>query len=311
MKLTELASGLQFPEGPVILDDGSVLFVEVASGDIKRYSKASGLTTLAHVGAGPNGAAMGPGGDCYVVNNGGFRWIDDPKYGLRPNGPAPGFRTGYIQRVNLNTGRHEVIYDSADGRPLTGPNDIVFDEHGGFWFTDFGKVWEDKRVRDIGSVFYAKADGSFIEEVIHPMTTPNGIALSPDGRWLYVAETETARLWRFKVTAPGQIEKSPWPSPHGGELVYASGGRKLVRYDSMAVEASGAVCIGTLFDGGITTVEPSGELLEFRKIDDHFVTNICFGGPEFRKAYVTLAGCGKLVEIDWPRPGLPLHFGGR
>lgn len=311
MKLTELASGLQFPEGPLVLDDGSVLFVEVASRKLRRFSSASGLTTVADVGGGPNGAAMGPDGHCWIANNGGFRWIDDPKYGLRPNGPAADFKTGYLQRVNLSTGKHEVVYDSVDGRPLTGPNDLVFDEHGGVWFTDFGKVWEDKRVRDIGSVCYAKADGSGIREVIHPMTTPNGVALSPDGRWLYVAETETARLWRFEITGPGTIARRPWPSPHGGELVYASGGRRLVRYDSMAVEASGAISIGTLFDGGITTVEPSGELLEFQPIDDHFVTNLCFGGADFRKAYVTLAGSGKLVEIDWPRPGLGLHFGGR
>ena len=70
---------------------------------------------------------------------------------------------------------------------LRGPNDIVFDEHGGFWFTDHGKVRD--RDRDVTGVFYARADGSFIEEVIFPLEGPNGIGLSPDETSLYIAET--------------------------------------------------------------------------------------------------------------------------
>ena len=87
---------------------------------------------------------------------------------------------------------------------LKGPNDIVFDRNGGFYFTDLGKTRH--RDRDQGGVYYAKADGSRIVEVAHPILTPNGIGLSPDERTLYVAETEGGRLWAFDIAAPGVID---------------------------------------------------------------------------------------------------------
>ena len=68
---------------------------------------------------------------------------------------------------------------------LRGPNDLVFDAHGGFWFTDLGKV----RTHDMdrGRVYYARADGSHIHEAAYPLFNPNGIGLSPDETELYVA----------------------------------------------------------------------------------------------------------------------------
>ena len=85
---------------------------------------------------------------------------------------------GRIERIDLETGEVEVLYDACDGEPLKGPNDIVFDATGGFWFTDHGKY--RGRDRDRTGVFYARADGSSIEEKIFPLEGPNGIGLSPD-----------------------------------------------------------------------------------------------------------------------------------
>jgi sugar lactone lactonase YvrE len=90
-----------------------------------------------------------------------------------------------------------ILYTAAGKNRLKGPNDLVFDAAGGFYFTGLGKVCE--RDQDRGAVYYAKADGSMIREVIFPLFTPNGIGRSPDGRVLYVAETETARLWAFDL----------------------------------------------------------------------------------------------------------------
>ncbi|MFB6420674.1 MULTISPECIES: SMP-30/gluconolactonase/LRE family protein [Bradyrhizobium] len=72
-------------------------------------------------------------------------------------------------------------------------NDIVFDDKGGFWFTNLGKTYD--RLMDRGAVYYAGVDGSMIKEAIYPIMTPNGVGLSPDGRTLYVSETETSRVW--------------------------------------------------------------------------------------------------------------------
>src|ERR1700682_5397795 len=63
---------------------------------------------------------------------------------------------------------------------------------------------------DRAAVYYARTDGSLIREAIYPIMTPNGVGLSPDGRTLYVTETETSRVWSFAITGDGEVEKMPW-----------------------------------------------------------------------------------------------------
>ena len=305
MKLNgrEFASGLHFPEGPIALSDGSVLVVEIEGGTLTRVNHQGNKHVVAVVGGGPNGAALGPDGKCYICNNGGFSWRREPDGYLRPTGRAEDYSGGRIERVDLASGQIEVLYRECDGVPLKGPNDIVFDDRGGFWFTDFGKVYG--RVMDRGAVYYAKADGSLIKEAIFPIMTPNGIGLSPGGRTLYVAETETSRLWAFEIEGDGVVHKEPWPSPNGGRLVAGLPGYQ--RFDSLKVEAGGNICVATLVRASISVISPAGELLEFHEAPEPYCTNLAFGGRDLRKVYITLSGVGKLIEVDWPRPGLPLH----
>lgn len=206
---------------------------------------------------------------------------------------------------DLATGTVEVLYRDCDGRPLCGPNDLVFDGEGGFWFSDLGKV--RARSMDRGAVYYARMDGSAIREAIFPVLTPNGVGLSPDGRTLYVAETETSRLWAYEVTAPGVVKMEPWPAPNGGRLVFGAPGYQ--RYDSLAVEAGGNICVATLVRGGISVISPEGALLEFHEAPEAYCTNICFGGDDRRTAFITLSGTGRLIAVDWPRAGLKLADG--
>ena len=304
MKLNgrEMGSGLGFPEGPVALPDGSVLVVEIERGLLTRIAASGRRETVAHLGGGPNGAALGPDGKCYVCNNGGFLWERSGVDFQRPIGQAADYSGGRIERVDLSSGAVEILYDRCGDNPLKGPNDLVFDDRGGFWFTDFGKVYG--RVMDRGAVYYARADGSLIKEAIYPIMTPNGVGLSPDGRTLYVAETESSRLWAFDIVGEGEVAKLPWPSPSGGRFLYGSSAFQ--RFDSLAVEAGGAICVATLMRGGISVISPDGELLEFHEAPDLYCTNICFGGPDMSTAYVTLSGTGRLLAVDWPRPGLAL-----
>jgi gluconolactonase len=296
-----IATGLQFPEGPVALPDGSVLVVEIAAGRLTRVLPGGELRTVAQLGGGPNGAAIGPDGRCYVCNNGGFSWRTDDGF-TRPTGPAADYEGGAIQRVDLGSGAVEMLYTHCDGVPLHGPNDIVFDADGGFWFSDFGKTFEDRILR--GAVYYARTDGSFIRRAAHPVLTPNGVGLSPDGRTLYVSETETSRLWAYPVTGRGQLGHEAWPSPNGGRLVHGLPGFQ--RFDSLAVEEGGNICVATLVRGGISVFSPAGELLEFHPAPEGYCTNICFGGADRRTAYITLSGHGELFAARWPRAGLAL-----
>lgn len=300
----EIASGLRFPEGPVALADGSVLVVEIARGTLTRIGPDGRAEVAAELGGGPNGAALGPDGKVYVCNNGGFEWIEGRR-GLRPHLAAKAYKGGSIQRVDLGSGQVEKLYEAGPKDRLRGPNDLVFDEFGGFWFTDLGKTRE--RDWDRGALYYARADGGEIREALHGLITPNGVGLSPDGKRLYVAETQTGRLWAFDLAGPGEIAPHAWPpSPNGGLLLHHAPGYQL--FDSLAVEADGHVCVATLMNGGITVVAPDGGGAEHWGMPDLYTTNICFGGPDLRTAYVTLSGTGRLVALDWPRPGLRLNY---
>ena len=301
--MREIVNGLRFPEGPIAMPDGSVILVEIARGALTRVSPDGKKTVIAETGGGPNGAAIGPDGRCYVCNNGGFEWRED-QHGLRPTMPARDYAGGRIEAVDLKTGAVEVLYRESDKHKLCGPNDIVFDAHGGFYFTDLGKTRE--RDMDRGAVCYAKADGSFIREIAFPMLTPNGIGLSPDGSTLYVVETTTARLWAFELSGPGEIKRAPSPSYSGARLVTAM--TEFCGFDSLAVDSAGNVCIATITKGGITIISPDGKSIRHVPMPDRATTNICFGGPDLRTAFITLSTSGRLVSMEWERPGAKLNY---
>ena len=305
-----IADDLWFPEGPVWVGDGSLLVVEIRRKTLTRIWLDGRKEIVAELGGGPNGAAIGPDGKCYVCNNGGFKFVPRADGTWVTAGTPDDYVTGRIERVDLQTGRFETVYDRIGDMKIRGPNDIAFDAHGGFWFTDPGKTRH--RDWDRGSVCYARADGSMVREMVFPIHKPNGVGLSPDGKTLYVAETETARLWAWDLAGPGEFARpavASATSPHGSRLVYA--GSVYQRFDSLAIEAGGNICIGTLDRGGITVINPNEGTAEFVPVPggDTHVTNLCFGGPQLDKAYVTLSHSGQLVEMDWPRRGQPMYEG--
>jgi gluconolactonase len=298
----EIARGLQFPEGPIAMQDGSVLVVEIKRGTLTRVAPDGTCKVVAETGGGPNGAAIGPDGRVYICNNGGFEWHEAGGLTLPGDQPAD-YTGGSIQAVDLASGRVETLYTECDGVPLRGPNDLVFDSTGGFWFTDHGKT--RARDRDRTGVFYAKPDGSLIREAVFPMDAPNGIGLSPDERRLYVAETLVGRVWAFDIGQPGEIEGDPSQLLTRTLLAGLPG---LQLLDSLAVDSAGNVCVATIVNGGVTVISPDGQSIEHVPMPDPLTTNICFGGRDLRTAYVTLSGTGRLVSLEWPRPGLKLAY---
>lgn len=304
MEIRELARGLAFPEGPVWMADGSLIVVEIRAGRVTSVRPDGSRRTVAEPGGGPNGAAIGPDGRLYVCNNGGFEWHDVGGLVIPGHQPAD-YSGGRIERIDLASGAVETLYRRCGPHPLRGPNDLVFDDRGGFWFTDHGKT--RSRDRDRGGVYWARADGSEIREVIYPLDAPNGIGLSPDGRRLYAAETWTGRVWWWDVAEAGAVRPAASLAGHGGTLLAGLPGFQLL--DSLAVDAEGWVCVATIGNGGITAISPDGGTVEHVPLPDPLVTNLCFGGPGLRTAFATLSGTGRLVAFAWPRPGLALAHG--
>lgn len=331
-----VARGLNYPEAPVYCrDSGTVLVAEIGAGIISRiYPDGSKPKEIvATLGGGPNGAAHGPDGALYVCNDGGFLIVPVPRtladgrtdtiqVAMRE---LPGSSGGSIQRVAPD-GTFSTLYKTFSAKdpidphgtaqqlPLKSPDDLVFDEAGGFWFTDWGKDrWRD---RDITGVYYAKPDGSSIEEKIFPLKSPNGIGLSPDNTRLYVAESFTRRILYWELSAPGVIRANP-KTMDGSYLLTAH-----LPYDS-CLDSFALDEIGNLYvtcflphgadpmsRGGIAVISPEGETLEWIEIDigdpDPLPSNLCFGGPDRRTAYITLDATGLLIACEMRIPGKEL-----
>jgi len=279
-----IAEGLAFPEGPVVMADGSVIVVETFGGRITRCWNGR-KETICEIGDGPNGGAIGPDGALYVCNNGGI----GPAYFARTD------RVGRIERVDLATGRFERVYDACGDKPLSAPNDLMFDCDGNLWFTDFGRL--EVSGKQYGGLYCARPDGSSITQIADRATSFNGVGISPDMTTVYVADTIEARIYafarklekqkpRFVATVPGKVS-----------------------LDSLAMTAAGSVCVATIGEqGAISTVTPHGEVSSI-PTGDQVTTNIAFGGSEMRFAWITYSMKGLLVKMRWPEPGMRLIYG--
>ncbi|MBS3961053.1 MAG: SMP-30/gluconolactonase/LRE family protein [Sandarakinorhabdus sp.] len=296
-----IAEGLEFPEGPVMMDDGSIIVVEIHAGRVTRVQRDGRRETVATPGGGPNGAAIGPDGALYVCNNGGFTWGRMGEL-LIPGGAAADYETGRIERIDVSTGRVERLYAACDGRRLSGPNDIVFDADGGFWFTDLGKHFDHHT--DHGGLYYATPDGRRISCAVRGPNM-NGVGLSPDGKTVYTALTSIGDILAFDITGPGEVAPS---------MLAAIPGRVVARYparvllDSMAVLASGRIAQATLVaQPGIGVADPATGAIEQFDFPDLLTTNIAFGGADMMDAVVCLSTTGRLALCRWPEPGLRLN----
>lgn len=306
MQMRVVAEDLEFPEGPLVLPNGDLLVTEIRAGQISRVTPDGHVSVFAVTGGGPNGAALGPDGAIYVAQNGGFEWHERASAttgtrALFPGDRPAGYIGGQIQRVSPGGTEVTTLYRDCDDEPLKGPNDLVFDREGNFYFTDHGKTYG--RARDRTGVFYAAPDGSMIREIIFPMEAPNGIGLSPDESLLYVAETPTGRLWAVELLGPGQVGRR-WVVG----VVPGAPPLNLAMCDSLCVDADGNVIVATLVNGGVTSFSPDGRTVAHTPCPDPLTTNACFGGPDLRTLYVTLSTTGQLVAFDnWPTSGLRLN----
>ncbi|MEL6568248.1 MAG: SMP-30/gluconolactonase/LRE family protein [Pseudomonadota bacterium] len=300
MEFEIVAEGLKFPEGPVVMEDGSIILVEIAAGAVTRIWGDGRRETVATPGGGPNGLAIGPDGALYCCNNGGFAYHEVGDLLIPGNCPED-YSGGRIERIDLATGAVERLLDTVGGNPLRGPNDIVFDAAGNFYFTDHGKTFS--RQRDFGGLYFVDASGAASEMAFHH-TSPNGVGLSPDEKTVYMADTLTGRLWAFDLAAPGQLAAKNPLGPDGRVVATLPG---LQYLDSLAVTAAGNITVATILNGGITTFRPDGTTAH-TAFPDPLVTNIAFGGPDMTTAWVCLSGTGKLVKCTWPEPGLELAF---
>lgn len=281
-----VADGLRFPEGPSRLGDGAVAVVEMKGEAISRVAPDGTVTLLGDCGGGPNGSALGAGGELYVANNGGLS-AEGTGYWHAPRQLA-----GCVQRVEAD-GTVTTVTGALPGPAPHRLNDLCFGPDGTLYVTDSAN-WEDLPDINAGHVVAIAADGSVAGSAEIP-AMPNGVAFGPDGR-LYLAQSLTRKILAFDVTGgefgePEQIVKLPRGSMP----------------DGLCFDGDGTLYVcGSI--GHAIFVYSGGELKETLQTGDGTQpTNCCIGDDG--RLYVTYGLTGQLVAFDLGAPPLPLHTG--
>ena len=182
----------------------------------------------------------------------------------------------------------------------------MFDRHGGLWFTDLGK--RRARDMDVGAFYYIKPGmKEIVEGVLRHAAGQRHRAVAGREHRLRRGDADGAAVGVRSRPAPGEVRpRDVIYRGERGKPIAGLGGYQM--FDSLAVEACGNICVATLISGCISVIAPDGTLVEQVPTGDRVTTNIAFGGPELKTAYITLSGKGELIAMDWARPGLPLNF---
>jgi gluconolactonase len=253
VKASLLASGLGFPEGPVIMGDGRLVLCDGNVGELLSY--AGGRTaTFARTGGSPWGAILGTDGAIYVTQGGSVPGSGDTS------------AVSGIQRVAAD-GTVELLFSEVAGNELYGPNDLAFGPDGRLYFTESGSEGDFRfDVRSPGRLFAVDESGKGEMLLELPDVYPNGIAFDARQR-LYWTESMAHRICRLEDGEPVtfcQLSDGHVP-------------------DGMAIAADGRLFVCTTISGGVTVVSPDGDVLEEISLGEH-ATNCIFDGPTL---YVT------------------------
>jgi gluconolactonase len=259
---TLLASNLGFPEGPVVMPDGSIVLCDGNTGELLHW-KDGAMGTFADTGGSPWGAVLGADGAIYVTQGG--------------NVPGSGDESAVagIQRVNAD-GSVERLASTIGGYELAGPNDLAFGPDGRLWFTDSGTEQDDRFAPDKrapGRLFALGGGGAGEFLMERPEVYPNGIAFDSEKRmyWTESAAHRVCRLDAGRATTWCQLSDGHVP-------------------DGMAFAADGRAFVCTTISEGVTVLSADGEVLEEIHLGQH-ATNCIFAGSAL---YVTATAVAEI-----------------
>jgi len=228
-----------------------------------------------------------------------------------------------FSQLNVESRRLTVLAEGFGGKRFNQPNDIAADSKGRFYFSDpkYGPRTDlelvDAQHRPVEGVYCVDRSGSVRRIIKHAVDRPNGLAVSADDKFLYVADNNNnssggaRKLWRFHLQAKGNINVASrvllfdWEDGRGpdgmaldreGRIYIAAGRNQATQHES-----------AEKWKAGIYVLSPAGELLDFVHVPRDEVTNCTFGGADLRTLYITAGGSlwsirtkatGSLV---WPR----------
>lgn len=263
---TVLATGLAFPEGPVLSRDGGTLYcVNVEASFLSRLDIATRTLTREWLtlpdGGRGNGATLGPDNALYVADVGARRIV---RIGLADD-PSPGAVTTVADTNHV-------------GAPLRGPNDLIFAPDGSIYFTDPEGSSDDP----IGAVYKVHSTTRHVSRIANGLRYPNGLVLSQDGETLYVAQSPLGCIEAINL-ASGVLRPFAAVGGTGGP-------------DGLRLGADGYI-YAAIFGGGVVAkVSPQGEVVARLPVGGQNPTNLCFA-QNGRGLYVTEAETHSLIYL--------------
>ena len=284
-------SGLSFPEGPVVLPDGSWLVVEMEAqrGCVTQISPDGKKKRLIAKTGRPNGLA---------VDKDGLIWIAESER------PA-------LLRMTLE-GKTEVIATACDGHPFLWPNDLCFGPDGAVYMTDSGvRVCDYKngteprpdfeKIKLDGRVYRIDPTTGRARKLDSGLRFANGIAFGPD-RKLYVNETRTGSVYRYTWTDGGRMGQREGFGQSNPDPVPGYKGP-----DGMAFSQDGRLFVAVFGRGRVNVMDAGGRVVEQIPTGGSKPTNVAFGLAGDKKIYVTENEFGALEVFDVGVDGLSLY----
>jgi gluconolactonase len=214
-------------------------------------------------------------------------------------------------------GSMTVLADNYRGSRFNTPNDLTSDSRGRIYFTDprygprDGMEMRDESGRLVEGVYRIDAPGQVTRIITHELERPNGILVTPDDRYIYVADNNNnivggaRKLWRFDLRSDGSI------TPRSRKLIFDW--KRARGPDGFKIDQRGRLYVAAglnvpnppfetadKFRGGIYLISPGGRLLEFVPIPDDEVTNCAFGGSDLKTLFITAGGHLWSLPIDAP-----------
>lgn len=293
-----VADGLGFPEGPVALPDGRIAFTDMRLQTVFELADSQPPSVLAVTDGSPNGAALGEDGLLYVANNG----------GLAPHSSeSVWFATqqieGCIQAYTLDGEPREVDTGILPGRAPHRPNDLCFGSDGYLYFTDphNWEVLQSKTPdeRDYGGGRVLRTDRRGATELIAEVPGfPNGLAVTPDGAELVVAQTIHHRLTVLPIR-PGQRPRV---------AVYCEL-PPTVNPDGICFDTEGYLFVAGSAGDNLAVVDPGRQVCELVGLPDGSCpTNVCL---QEGRLWLTLGLAGQVGYVETPSSPHPLETGHR
>ncbi len=260
-----------FLEGPVFDDAGNLYVADIPFGRIFRIDAAGRWTQVAEYDGEPNG----------------MKFVD-PHTLL-----VADYRNG-LMRLDVRSGQVTPLLERRNSERFRGVNDLVLDAEGSVYFTDQGQ----SGLHDpSGRLYRLRPDGR-LDLLLSNVPSPNGVALSPDGRVLYLAVTRANCVWRVPLMGDGSVAKV-------GQFFTSYGPSGP---DGLAVDAQGRLLVANPGLGVVWVLNARAEpVVVLRGPVGASTTNLAFGGPDRRTVYVTDSTHGEVLRYTLDVPGLALH----